>query len=84
MDGTRITAVWDNEIRGRRRNVQATSSKDAGENWLQTMDLSSLHHEANRPQLTISADGNKVAAIWFQTNGELTEVDVLPFEPRFE
>jgi hypothetical protein len=83
-DGTLITAVWDNGIGGRRRNVQAAFSKDGGRNWSPTMDLSSIRVEAKRPQLTVSADGNRVAAVWFQTNGNKTDVDVLPLEPRFE
>ena len=83
-DGVRVTAVWVGGLRGRRRNVQAAFSRDGGRNWSPAMDLSSFRVEANRPQLTVSADGNRVAAVWYQANESKADVDVLPLEPRFE
>jgi hypothetical protein len=81
-DGTRLTAIWDGEIRDRRRIIQTTSSSDGGVNWSEPTDLSLTRKEAFRPQLAVSADGGHVTAIWFQPFGSRNStIEVVSFKP---
>ena len=67
-DGTKLTAtwMWDN---GFRWIVQAATSTDSGATWNRAIDLSLADHHAVYPQIASSADGTKLTATWYRSDG---------------
>ena len=72
-DGIRVTAVW-NRSNGSNTIVQSRTSADGGATWGATTDLSMAGQNAQVPQVTSSADGIRVTAVWNRSNGSNTIV----------
>ena len=62
-DGTKLTAIWQ-RLEGGRWFAQVTSSTDSGSNWTAPLVVSAPNQDAVWPQITGSADGTKLTAIW--------------------
>ena len=67
-DGTRLTAVWWRSD-GTNHRVQASSSTDAGANWTMPKTLSAAGQNARGPQVAASADGTRLTAVWWRSDG---------------
>ena len=65
-DGTRLTAVWQ-RYNGT-YTIQASASTDSGATWSTPTDLSTTQDNYD-PQLTASADGKRLTAVWQRYNG---------------
>jgi|GEM_PF-2129953 hypothetical protein len=70
-DGTRVTAVWS-RADGTNWRIQTTSSADAGSTWTTAKSLSLAGQTAGDPQVTSSADGTRLTAIWRRSDGGTT------------
>ena len=62
-DGNRVMAIWERVDAGKVR-VQATFSTDGGGTWSTPETLSSAGTNAEGSQFTLSADGQRAAAVW--------------------
>ena len=62
-DGSRVMAIWERLDAGKVR-VQATFSTDGGTTWSTPETLSSAGTNAEWSQFTLSADGQRAAAVW--------------------
>ena len=67
-DGTRLTAIWY-RFDGANVIVQTRTSTDSGANWSSVIDLSAPGQSAAYPQVTSSADGTRLTAIWYRLDG---------------
>jgi alkylated DNA nucleotide flippase Atl1 len=69
-DGSRATAVWYRND-GSNTIIQTASATVSGNtaSWGTVFDLSATGQNANGPQLGLSADGSRAAAVWYRFNG---------------
>ena len=72
-DGDKVTAVWTRN-NGSNFIVQSTSSPDGGLYWDGVKTLSSGGQDASGPQIASSADGSKLTATWYRSDGPDTIV----------
>ena len=67
-DGSKLTSVWEQWGSGN-SIIQASTSTDYGATWSNPFDLSDPGQDARDPQVTCSADGSKLIAVWSRYNG---------------
>ena len=75
-DGPQLTAVWG-LLSGANTIVQARTSGDGGNTWGATTDLSAAGQDTSRPQITSSADGTRLTAVWTRENGISNNVQAI-------
>ena len=64
-DGSAAVAVWAQSLGGAKYQVWANSTDDAGSTWGAASSLSGPLVNAEFPDVTVSADGQRATAIWY-------------------
>lgn len=66
--GLKMTAVWTRN-NGSNSLVQSSTSDDGGFTWGAVSTLSASGQDGNGPQIAGSADGTKLTAAWYRSDG---------------